>query len=87
MVDDIVTATGKMGAALILSMFLFTFLWHLDASEKDYYKELDGYIDSGYAVYINGIEVDPEKIVIRNYDKKVIEVNNEQNEIYIAANK
>lgn len=87
MVDDIVTATGKMGAALILLIFLFTFLWHLDASEKDYYKELDGYIDSGYAVYINGIKVDSEKIVINNYSKNIIEINDEQHEIYIAANK
>lgn len=75
------------GLCVIGLTFAMIFCIHSYDSEKNYYEQLDVYMDSGYAVYINGIEVDPEKIVINNYSKNIIEINDEQHEIYIAANK
>ncbi len=52
---------------------------------NNYYSKIENLSRNGYIIYVDGSDVDFDKIVISDYPTKNIHINDERKEIYISA--
>lgn len=58
-----------------------------ETNNEDRYEDIQNKIDSGYTVYINGVEVDVKHINLESYSCDTISAYDDIREIQIAANR
>ena len=69
-------------------LLMITFIIRLEyKKDEKVYNNIEAKIDSGYCLYLDGNEADPDKVCIEIYDLYNIHVDDEKKAVYITIGK
>ena len=78
---------GKMQIIIVMFMVvtvLFIFVFVSEHKARDVYEDVKNKIDSGYSVYVNGTEVESDKIAVEKYPSDCYTIKDDENIILIT---
>ncbi len=69
---------------IILIIIVFAFAFKAETNNRSVYKEVETKIENGYNVYVNGMEIESDKIVIDKYPSDSYTIDDSKEVIMIT---